>query len=306
MEECLSQHDKRRLGTNSLKATRWRCPWAFNEDYNKKSENCDQFPGYQNIVVDETPERMFDCFLQNDMWRKRFLCGRELINYSEEEKFKCCIGETSVLNCHPDLCPNKTWCKNYLNLACLDINRLNKEVCRNIAIENSINNSNYDSLVKKWCEKSENRNNKFCSCLKPLTTYNGNIEYYKEILNNPICFSNDCKTFGYQTFNQRKDQCPKEIQICDQSINIGNKSNIELSNMINQCQQNINLNSTNNNNDNNNKDINDNKDINNNINFKKILDFIYNNWIILLIIILIFPLGLYFIIEFISNKQINN
>jgi hypothetical protein len=314
---CLDKSDLSRKEP-TLYQTEWLCPNIF--DY-RRDLNCNglfqiDYKKYsKGLKKSKGDNKGFNCpfdWLDNTT-RHKFVCEKNFDAYTEDEKFKCCIGETSKINCPEEACLNSEWCRNYLKTQCRNINRLDKTVCQDIAKVND-----YDQIVTQYCNLSKNFNNKFCACLKPLTVYGGTDQYYKDILNNPICFSADCKLYGYKTYNQRQDiennRCPNNIQICNQNINITGKTSLELVNLLNSCKQDasnkIDIDKNVDDSVNKNETLEKKSEVNqksinifNDINFK---EFFKKNLILLIILIIILPTSYVLILFFINKSSYNN
>jgi len=101
---------------------------------------------------------------------------------------------------------------------CNTLDGLNNPSCRSWCIKNG----GCDQGALLLCNKSENKNKSFCSCL---------IDEHR-----PECFNNICTMYGYKTNAQRNPSDCGDLQICEQKImNLGENINMNRTEIIQNC-----------------------------------------------------------------------
>jgi hypothetical protein len=138
-------------------------------------------------------------------------------NFTNNSCQQWCVNNNTL--CQPIA---KKYCQigtNFLSDSC-------KEYCRKDA-----NKAICDTIIDAQCAKSENKDNSYCSCYKPVNMFPGYESAPQDIIGYTHCIITQCINDGYKNEGRRSGDCPK----CIQSINISG-SGVSANDLKTNCQ----------------------------------------------------------------------
>jgi len=132
---------------------------------------------------------------------------------------------------------NSKNCEAMYRSACSGDN-LNSQRCKDKLIE--LGGS--DTTVANWCNQGVNIDDPFCSCFKALSSANDQTDAeVKSYLARPECYTKQCSSgAGYKTANMRIAQGCPPVQNCINTLNIVGNTDLNVSGIIQTCNQNMN------------------------------------------------------------------
>ncbi len=119
------------------------------------------------------------------------------IGYSKQI-LGCCLGTTKTGTCDPNNIIGNLSCDSVMRSYCKGDN-INDPKCRSWAI---LNPGSMDQEAAQYCKA--NPQDKFCSCAPVDTSLLGENMSANAVLllQNPMCFSSNCQTYGYKSAAQ--------------------------------------------------------------------------------------------------------
>lgn len=242
------------LRSEHWRTTNWNCPQSSSPEHCNSNE--------QQVKINYTAGGWGNgCGIFGD--KNQYVCSSPY-DISTDKLWECCSGSKSAYKCDPSYCVNSSSCSQFLQSNCTapdlyessnsnkskscndwciknpdSCNVIQKEYCSNISnLSNpgcqqyARENGGLDNVVKQYCET--HTSDAFCSCQNTLTNYKaGNSQL--QILNNPVCFGDQCPINGYRTSEQRAFKCPTSLNICNNSISTAGETTSYLSTLANSC-----------------------------------------------------------------------